>query len=72
MSEPPPPPKDDQAHIAVEKFIFEQIDTVPHLEALLLIWNRRPKVWTAAEMASALYVSPEESGKFCAILYEAV
>lgn len=41
----------------VDEFISEQIDTVPHLEALLLLWNSRPKQWTVEEMASALYVS---------------
>ena len=41
----------------VDEFISEQIDTVPHLEALLLLWNSQPKQWTMEEMASALYVS---------------
>jgi predicted transcriptional regulator len=41
----------------VDEFILEQIDTVPHLEALLLLWNSRPKQWTVEDMASALYVS---------------
>lgn len=40
----------------VDEFILEQIDTVPHLEALLLLWNSRPKQWTVEEMANALYV----------------
>ena len=44
---------------AVDRFLVEQIDSVPHLEALLLIWNSRPKTWTEQEMASALYVEPE-------------
>lgn len=41
----------------VDEFILAQIDTVPHLEALLLLWNNRPKQWTVEEMANALYVS---------------
>jgi predicted ArsR family transcriptional regulator len=49
---------EDTPHIKeVDEFILEQIDTVPHLEALLLLWNSRPKQWTVEEMASALYVS---------------
>jgi predicted transcriptional regulator len=40
----------------VDEFILDQIDTVPHLEALLLLWNSRPKQWTVEEMADALYV----------------
>jgi hypothetical protein len=42
----------------VDEFILEQIDTVPHLEALLLLWNSRPRQWSVEHMASALYVSP--------------
>lgn len=48
---------EDTLNKEVDEFILEQIDTVPHLEALLLLWNRRPKQWTVEEMASALYVS---------------
>lgn len=40
----------------VDQFILEQFDTVPHLEALLLVWNRRPKAWSREEMAQSLYV----------------
>jgi predicted transcriptional regulator len=38
-------------------FISECIDSVPHLEALLLLWNTRPKRWSAAEIAERLYVN---------------
>jgi|GEM_PF-598997 len=43
---------------AVDQFIIQEIDSVPHLEALLLVWNTRPKQWTVEEMAKALYVPP--------------
>jgi DNA-binding MarR family transcriptional regulator len=43
----------------VDQFILQEIDTVPHLEALLLLWNSRPKEWTVQAMAGALYVAPE-------------
>src|SRR5438309_1763247 len=43
----------------VDNFILEQIDTVPHLEALLLLWNTRPKSWSLDEMEKSLYVSRE-------------
>jgi len=46
-----------------DQFILEQIDTVPHLEALLLVWNRRPKTWSVHEMARALYVPDELAAK---------
>jgi len=42
----------------IDQFIFEEIDSVPHLEALLLLWTRRPKIWSAEEMAEMLYISP--------------
>ena len=42
----------------VDEFILQEMDTVPHLEALLLLWNSRPKEWTVEEMARALYVAP--------------
>lgn len=41
---------------AVDQFILNEIDSVPHLEALLLLWNTRPKQWPVDEMAKALYV----------------
>lgn len=39
-------------------FIYEHFDSVPHLEALLQIWNSRPKAWTDAELAARLYLNP--------------
>ncbi|HEU5411046.1 MAG TPA: hypothetical protein VFU57_08500 [Candidatus Acidoferrales bacterium] len=44
---------------AVDQFILNEIDSVPHLEALLLLWNTRPKQWPVDEMAKALYVPPD-------------
>ena len=41
------------------QFIAENIDSVPHLEALILLWNSRPVSWNLAELASRLYVTPE-------------
>ena len=47
----------------VDQFILEQIDTVPHLEALLLAWKRRPKIWSVDAMAAELYVPIEQSAR---------
>jgi hypothetical protein len=44
------------------EFILEKVDSVPHLEALILFWNSRPVGWTHEEMASRLYVEPEQAG----------
>lgn len=42
------------------QFIHEQIDSVPHLESLILLWNSRPVGWTEEELASRLYIPPEQ------------
>lgn len=42
------------------RFILENIDSIPHLEALILLWNSRPVGWTADELVSRLYV-PKDS-----------
>ena len=42
----------------VEQFILDEIDSVPHLEALLLMWNSRPVQWSPGEMAQRLFVDP--------------
>jgi hypothetical protein len=43
----------------VYTFVLDQIETVPHLEALLLLWNSRPQPWTVENLAKRLYVSTE-------------
>lgn len=47
----------------VDQFILDQIDSVTHLEALLLIWNSRPKLWSIEDMGKVLYVRNEFAGK---------
>jgi len=39
----------------VYEFILNEIDSVPHLEALLLLWNTRPSTWLAEDLAKRLY-----------------
>ena len=53
MQEGNPTPSD------VDRFIQDEIDTVPQLEALLLLWRSRPRVWRSTDLAAALYVSTE-------------
>jgi hypothetical protein len=38
-------------------FIAHKIDTVPELEALLLLWQERDKCWRPEEIAERLYVA---------------
>ncbi|HEX4138607.1 MAG TPA: hypothetical protein VHY84_28610 [Bryobacteraceae bacterium] len=45
----------------VDRFLQEKIDTVPHLEALLLAWNSRPRAWSAEEMANRLFLSADDT-----------
>ena len=43
----------------VYDFILERIESVPHLEALLLLWNSRPQPWSVENLAKRLYVPGE-------------
>ena len=43
----------------VDQFLRDKIDTVPHLEALLLLWNARPKPYSVSAMAERLFLAPE-------------
>jgi len=51
--------EDGQGKAEVDQFLQNQIDTVPHLEALLLLWNSRPQQWSVDDMANGLYLAPE-------------
>jgi hypothetical protein len=43
----------------VVRYIEEHIDTVPHLEALILLWESGSQGWTPVQAAARLYVSEE-------------
>ena len=45
----------------VVRFIDDYVDTVPQLEALLLIWETAPRPWSAAPLAARVYVPPDEA-----------
>jgi hypothetical protein len=40
----------------VQRFILQSIDSVPHLEALLLVWRQPGPSWTEKSLAHWLYV----------------
>lgn len=40
----------------VLQFIAERIDTVPQLEALLLLWEDPQRLWSEEELAGRIYV----------------
>jgi hypothetical protein len=41
----------------VLQFIAERIDTVPQLEALLLLWENPQREWSEEELAARIYVA---------------
>src|SRR5262245_17865723 len=45
----------------VLRFILNHIDSVPHLETLLLVWEQPTRSWTATEVAERLYVSGDKA-----------
>jgi len=47
---------------AVERFILDSIDTVPHLEALLLLFQSPTTAWTDVELAARIYVNEKQAG----------
>jgi len=49
--------------LQVALFIIEQIDSVPQLEALLLLFNSRPKTWSIETMAKSLYVRSDAAAR---------
>lgn len=53
--------KDNQERTEVERFIAERIDSVPHLEALLLLWRESSRAWTPETLAKRLWVTPPVS-----------
>jgi hypothetical protein len=55
--------RNEETRAKVDQFIMDEIDSVPHLEALLLVWNRRPKQWSTEQMARELYVQPDRAAK---------
>jgi hypothetical protein len=45
----------------VDRFIRESVDSVPHLEALLLLWQNRSESWTVEDIAKRLWIERERT-----------
>ncbi|MGC2637952.1 MAG: hypothetical protein WA294_12295 [Acidobacteriaceae bacterium] len=43
----------------VDRFIVDEIESVPHLEALLLLWRDRPRSLSLEDLARSLYLQTE-------------
>ena len=56
-------PAPDDLPADIRLFILDKIDSVPHLEALLLTWEQRAAVWSDDALARALYVDTNTARK---------
>ena len=61
-------PDAEVLHPDVVRFLDERIDTVPHLEALLLLWESSDTPWRDADVAARLYVPVDEARRIVADL----
>jgi len=43
----------------VLQFVSERIDTVPQMEALLLLWENQTRAWDEDEIGARIYVTPD-------------
>ena len=50
----------DELPDPVRRFIIERIDSVPQLEALIMM-SVEPRAWTVAEIAARTYVPPDRA-----------
>jgi hypothetical protein len=48
----------DDARV-VDAFLLHQIESIPHLEALLLLWRNRPNDLTLQEISRGLYLTAD-------------
>lgn len=51
-------------------FIADKIDTVPELEALLLLWQEPDKRWSVQEIAQRLYVTTDAAATILRALHQ--
>src|ERR1051325_10780990 len=48
--------KEDAFDDEVYRFFLNEVDTIPQMEALLLLWDSRPRRWSARELSERLYL----------------
>jgi hypothetical protein len=56
--------------VEVDRFILDQIDSVPHIEALLILWNNRPHSCTDEELARLLFLPEDRTHQILADLVQ--
>ncbi|HEX5386452.1 MAG TPA: hypothetical protein VFW66_07145 [Gemmatimonadales bacterium] len=54
----------------VDRFLARHVDTIEHLEVLLLIYRSPSEAWTADAVARALYSQPTSAARRLALLRE--
>jgi DNA-binding MarR family transcriptional regulator len=54
---------------SVDRFVEEEIDSVPHLEALLLLWRNTPQSFSPAEIAEKLYIPAPQAASIAEDLH---
>lgn len=47
--------------VEVDRFVLDEIESVPHIEALLILWNSRPKASSVSELAALLYLPQDRT-----------
>ena len=55
------PSEESPNRAEVDRFIRESVDSVPHLEALLLLWQNRSESWTVEDIAKRLWIEHERT-----------
>jgi hypothetical protein len=55
--------EENPRRVEVDRFILDEIESVPHIEALLILWNSRPRQWPVEELAALLYLTQDRTGQ---------
>jgi len=63
-----PAREENSRRLEVDRFILDEIESVPHVEALLILWNSRPKSWPVEELAALLYLPQDRTREILADL----
>lgn len=53
--------EDTPERTEVDRFILDHIDSVPHLEGLLLVWRERAQPWTVEDLSKRLWINREDA-----------
>jgi hypothetical protein len=53
--------EENPRRVEVDRFILDEIDSVPHIEALLILWNSRPRTLSVGELAGLLFLPQDHT-----------